>query len=166
MAFQGMLLVIWVRAYTINNLVIKNMKLINTLLLKYSKFCEKVKKLGDEAERREEEKTKKYYLDNYGAYHNADKLNQGEMLEVFWKMLKNDGYDVSNFKGSTSVLEPTKQDTDWDDLGGASFITELEKIFGFSRYDITDEEYDRVKTFGEHADLIIKKAKKKKQNSL
>lgn len=113
------------------------------------------------AEIRKEEKLKKYYLDNYGAYHNADELTQGKMLEVFWKILKDYGYDASNFNVNTSMLEPTKQDTGWDDLDSSGFIIEVEKVFGFSRYDITDGEYSNVKTFGELADLIIKKAKEK-----
>jgi hypothetical protein len=137
------------------------MKIVEKLLLKYHRLREKIKKLGDEAEFRAEEKKKKYYLENYGAYHNANDLSREEMLEVFWRVLKNDDYDVSNFNGNTSISEPAKQDGGWNDLDGAGFIAEIERIFDFTNYDITGEKYLQIKTFGELADLVIKKAKKK-----
>ncbi|HBC71751.1 MAG TPA: hypothetical protein DCZ38_03110 [Coxiellaceae bacterium] len=137
------------------------MKFIDNLLLRYAKFRKKMDVAAKEAETREEERNKKYYLDNYGAYHNADKLSHREMLEVFWRVLKDD-YDVSNFNGNTSVREPAKQGIDWDDLGAEGFLIAVYRMFDFSEYDFTDDEYDQIKTFGEIADLVIRKAKEKK----
>jgi len=139
------------------------MKFIDNLLLKYTKFLENMNANAKVAEIRAEENQKKYYLGNYGAYHNASELTQKEMLEVFWKMLKNDGYDVSNFGDYTNIREPGKQRWDWDDLGEAEFITDIEKMFEFLNGDIADGKRLQIKTFGELADFIIKKAKEKKQ---
>jgi hypothetical protein len=111
-----------------------------------------------------EERWKKYFLDNYGAYRNADKLTHEEMLKVFWKILLDRHYDTSNFSGDTPIQEPAKQlDEDWYDLGGIFFITKVEETFGFPTQYITDKECEQIKTFGELADLVIKKAKEKKQ---
>ncbi|MBU0744260.1 MAG: hypothetical protein KKE11_02680 [Gammaproteobacteria bacterium] len=131
------------------------MKFMDNLMLRYARFCEKRKIIA-------EEKRKKYYLNYYNAYHNPDKLTDKELLEIFWKILKYRGYDVSNFNRNTGVLEPAKQDTDWNDLGNIMFATHIDRMFGFSKQDITDQEYEQLKTFGELADLIIKKAKEKK----
>lgn len=138
------------------------MKFINNLILKYTKFLERRKIIAQEKKIYSEEKWKKHCLNYYGVYHNADGLSRKEILEVFWKILKNAGYDISHFNSNTSVREPAKQMCDWNDLGGAEFIYELDKIFGFSKKDITDKEYEQIKTFGEAADLLIKKAKEKK----
>ena len=137
------------------------MKLIDNLLSKYAKFREKRRSLAKEIDLREEEKKKNYYLSNYGAYKNADKLTHEEILEVFWKILKEAGYDPSKFNSNTSVREPAKQLSDWDDLGSIGFLTVIDRMFDFSNFDITDDEYDQVKNFGELADLVIKKAREK-----
>ena len=75
------------------------------------RFCKKRKANRDK-------KRKKYFLDNYGAYGNADELTHEKMLEIFWKMLKKRRYDITNFNSNTRARELAKQnDGDWDDLG-------------------------------------------------
>ncbi len=138
------------------------MKLIDSIVSKFTKYREKRSLAAREKKVCTEEKWKKYCLDNYGVYDNADLLNHQEILNVFWKILKLESYDTSNFNSNSSVREPAKQLSDWDDLGSGEFLTDIEKIFGFSKKDITDDEYSQVKTFGELAELIIKKAKEKK----
>jgi hypothetical protein len=137
-------------------LMSKKLKFIDKPLLKYAQHCEK-KKIA------KEEKWKKHCLDNYGAYHNADELTHEEMLEVFWKVLKNSNscYDTSKFDSNTDISEPLNQSWEWGDLGSMEFFIELERVFGFSYRYITDNEYEQIKTFGELADLMIKKAKEK-----
>lgn len=139
-------------------LMSKKLKFIDKPLLKYAKYCEKKKAV-------KKEKWKKHCLDEYGAYHNADELTHKEMLEVFWKVLNNSNgcYDTTKFDSNTDIGEPLNQSWEWGDLGHIEFTISLEEVFGFSRNDITDEEYTEIKTFGELADLIIKKAKEKKQ---
>ena len=141
------------------------MKFIEDLILKYNKFRERKKITAQEKRIHKEEERKKYCLDIYKAYHNADKLSREEILKVFWKLLEDAGYEVSQFDSNTSTYEPAKQSWDWRDLGGVQFAIETEEIFGFSRNDITKEEYDHAKTFGELADLVIRKAKEKKLNT-
>lgn len=104
----------------------------------------------------------RYFLNYYGAYHNADELTREEMLEVFWKMLRRVGYDTSSFDSSTGIHEPGKQLDDWEELGGEGFIVEIIQMFDILRDDIVKDKDMRVGTFGELADLIIKKAKEKK----
>jgi hypothetical protein len=130
-------------------------KIFSNLLAKYVQFREKWKILREES-------IKKYCLNRYGVYCNADKLTNEEMLQVFWKILeKNSGYDVSNFTSNTSLGELFSP-RDYDDTDVA-FIVSLENIFGFARDEIFDIEPWDLKTFGELADLVIQKAKEKKQ---
>ncbi len=131
------------------------MKLIDGLILKYTKFREKM--IANRNKR-----WKKYFLSHYGVYHNADGLTHEKMLGVFWKMLKYHGYYVSTFNGNTNIEEPGKQFFDWEELGCEGFITELTQMFDISREDLVKNKRIYVDTFGELADLIIKKAKEKK----
>ena len=142
------------------------MSFIGSLLTKYRKFREQMVADEKAAAIREEEQNRKYYLENYGAYHNADQLTQGEMLDVLWRVLKWYDYDASGFSGSTDIAEPAKQDTGWNDLDAGGVVIIIGRIFGFSKMDISDAEYEQCKTFGELADLIIRKAKEKKQKQL
>lgn len=133
------------------------MKIINKLLTRYIEFRKKLKFLAEES-------WKKYCLNNYGVYCNADKLTHEEMLQAFWKILENgSGYDVSNFTSNTSLEEPSSQKLDWDDFGDLEFIYLLEDIFGFARHEIFNKKPWCVNTFGELADLVIQRAKEKKQ---
>jgi hypothetical protein len=134
------------------------MKFINQLLLKYNKYREK-RRIKQEAA------WKQFFLNKYGINYDIDKdkLTRQNILEIFWKILKwPKGYDVSNFDGNTSTRAPAKQSWEWDDLGDTEFVDDLRRIFGFSKIELTYAEYDQVKTFGELADLIIKKANEKK----
>jgi hypothetical protein len=134
------------------------MKFINQLLLKYYRWHEKrrIKK---------EEAWKNFFLNEYGINCDIDKdkLTHQDILEIFWKILKGmEGYDVSNFDSNTSTKAPAKQSWVWNDLGEDDFIRYLEKFFEFFNIKITSAEYDQVKTFGELADLILKKSKEHK----
>jgi hypothetical protein len=131
------------------------MKIIDNLILKYIKFREKMRINRDK-------RWRKYFLSHYGAYHNADELTHKEMLDVFWKMLKYHGYYASNFNSNTNIEDPGKQFFDWEELGCEGFITELTQMFDLLREDLVKDRYICVKTFGELADLLIKKAKEKK----
>ena len=135
------------------------MNFMINLKLKYSRFRERMRTNKDK-------KWRKYYLDHYGAYHNADQLSRDEMLEVFWKMLKYYGYDVFNFDANTNVHAPGKQLDDWEELEGEGFIIELTQMFDLKRDDIAGNRVMLAKTFGELADLVIKKAKEKKQKQV
>ena len=127
------------------------MKIISILLTRYVQFCEKRKIIA-------KERRKKYYLNKYGVYCNADKLTYEEMLQSFWRILKID-YDIYNFTSNTSLSELLSPgDYDCED---ATFISDIERIFGFVRGEIFKEE--PFNNFGELAAIVIKKAKEKKQ---
>jgi len=93
-------------------------------------------------------------VSHYGAYRNANKLTHEEMLQVFWKILKKIGYDVSNFTSNTSLEEPINQKMDWDDFGDVEFVIELEDVFDLSKDEIFHEKHWLVKIFGEFGDHI------------
>jgi hypothetical protein len=134
------------------------MKFVNRLLLQYNKYRE-IKRV------KSEEAWKKLLSNKFDRSCNkdTDKLTHQEVLEIFWKILKvMEGYDVSNFDSNTSTQAPAKQSWVWSDVGEDQFIFYIEKFFGFFNIKITSAEYDQVKTFGELADLIIKKANEKK----
>ncbi len=129
------------------------MKIFGNLLTRYIKFYEKLKIFR-------EERWRKYCLNKYGVYCNADQLTPEEMLQAFWRILeKGSGHDVSNFTSNTSLFEILSPgDYDCADM---AFIADLEDIFGFTRDEICKEE--PFENFGELAELVIKKAKEKKQ---
>ena len=131
------------------------MNFISNLKLKYTRLCERWKANRDK-------KWRKYYLDHYGAYQNADELSHKEMLTIFWKILEYYEYDVSSFSSNTDVHEPGKQSEDWEELGGDSFVIIITRMFGLNREDLVSNRDMVVPTFGELADLVIKKAKEKK----
>jgi hypothetical protein len=140
------------------------MNFIRDLILKYTQFRKRKNIIAIEKKERAEAKWKAYCLKQYGVYHNAYELTREQMLKVFWKILLqcDNYYDVSKFNANTNINEPAKQTWVWNELGSAEFTEEIERVFGFLENDITQEEYDKVNTFGEAADLLIKKAKEKK----
>jgi hypothetical protein len=107
-------------------------------------------------------KWKKYYLDKYGRYHNANNLNRTEALEIFFKVFKNFGYKGYDLSEETDITMAIRQ-LPWGWLDAdLDIFEELDEIFNLTEKEITNEEYSQIKTFGELADLIIKKAKEKK----
>src|SRR5208337_3753161 len=114
---------------------------INKLLLRYAQYCERKRIIA-------EEKWRKRCLDTYGVYHNAHELTHEEILKIFWKILndRKESYDTSNFNSNTSFRDAAAQSDDWDDWGNENFVYEIENIFGISKKEITDKEYEELKT--------------------
>jgi hypothetical protein len=131
------------------------MKFTNRL---YNAFINKIKIFM----KNKQTKWKKYYLDRYGVYHNADNLGRTEILEILFKVFKNFGYKGSDLNEETYIVMAIRQ-LPWGWLDAdLDVIEELDEIFDLSVKEITDKEYAQIKTFGELADLLIKKAKEKK----
>lgn len=130
------------------------MKFINRLYKKY------VDKFKISAQKRELER-KKHFLDSYGAYRSAENLSRLEVLEILFKMFKKFGYEGPDLNEETNIATAIEQvpggDADFD------IIEELDKVLDFFWEDIKDKENEQLKTFGDLADLIIKKTKEKKQ---
>lgn len=107
-------------------------------------------------------KWKKYYLDKYGVYRNADNLNRLEILEILFKIFKNFGYKGPQLNEETNISMAIKRlPWGWFDAED-DIVEELDKVFDFSIDEVTDKEHLPIKTLGKLADLIIKKAKDKK----